>query len=183
MPSTPFTDVGDAWYLEAVEYVYDNAIMAGMSDTTFEPETSLTRAQAVQLFYNLEGKPDLSEENLGYPYADVTPNAWYNDAVYWARLTGVSVGMGENIFAPEENVSREQFAQMLYNYAKYKELDLSKTGDLTKFSDAGSISPLGDHCFELGQWQRTDQRPRGHWQDRCPGYHHPCPGSQHPDEF
>lgn len=141
VPSTPFTDVGDAWYLEAVEYVYDNAIMAGMSDTTFEPETSLTRAQAVQLFYNLEGKPDLSEENLGYPYADVTPNAWYNDAVYWARLTGVSVGMGENIFAPEENVSREQFAQMLYNYAKYKELDLSKTGDLTKFSDAGSISP------------------------------------------
>lgn len=138
----PFTDVADGdWFQAAVEYVYRQGIMAGTSGTTFEPNTTLSRAMVAQILYNLEGQPDISEENLGYPYSDVDAEVWYGDAVYWARLNGVATGYEDNTFRPDKAVTREELAQMLYNYAKYKEITLPALGDLSKFPDGDKVSP------------------------------------------
>ncbi len=137
----PFTDTTKgAWYQGAVEYVYHNGIMTGTSATTFEPNTTLSRAMVAQILYNLEGQPDISKENLGYPYSDVDAEAWYGDAVYWARINGVATGYEDNTFRPNRAVTREELAQMLYNYAKYKEIILPAVGDLSKFSDGDKVS-------------------------------------------
>ena len=158
----PFTDVDDAWYTNAVQYVYRNGLMTGTSDTTFEPEDNLTRAMAAQLFYNLEGRPDISDESLGYAYSDVLPDEWYVDAIYWARLTGVAEGDGDGMFRPEDNISRQEFAQMLYNYAEYKEYDLTQTGDLSKFPDADDLS----HWAETAMiWANGNGLINGHDND------------------
>ena len=157
----PFADVGDEWYTQAVQYVYQNNIMAGMDTTpeTFAPEKSLSRAEAVQLFYNLEGQPDISDENLGYPYGDVEVNEWYTNAIYWARLTGVAVGDDEGNFRPNATISRQEFAQMLYNYAKYKKYDLTGSADLSGFSDAGSISSWAETAMK---WANANGLINGH---------------------
>ena len=138
-PTWPFTDVteGDDWFYDAVAYVYENGIMAGTDETTFEPYMELNRAQAAQLFYNLEGKPAVTGDST---FTDVTSGHWAVDAITWAAENEVVAGIGEGLYDPDSNVTREQFAQMLYNYAKYKGYDLTATGDLSQFPDAGSIS-------------------------------------------
>ena len=137
----PFTDVtSGAWYEQAVRYAYLNGIMAGTSGTAFQPNGTLSRAMAVQILYNLEGQPDISGENLGYPYEDVNAQAWYGNAVYWARITGVATGYGDGTFQPTDSITRQEFAQVLYNYAQYKGYDLTVQGDLSQFPDSGKIA-------------------------------------------
>ena len=156
----PFTDLAaNAWYTDAVAYVYRHDIMEGMSATTFQPNGTLSRAMAVQIFYNLEGQPDISDENLGYPYEDVDAQAWYGDAVYWARITGVATGYGDGTFQPGDSITRQEFAQMLYNYAKYKGYDLSAEGDLSTFLDAGSIA---DWAKVAMSWANGNKLINGH---------------------
>ena len=130
-----------AWYHDAVDYVVEHGIMTGTSATTFEPNTTLSRAMVAQILYNLEGQPDISEENLGYPYSDVDAEVWYGDAVYWARLNGVATGYENNTFQPNQAVTREELAQVLYNYAQYKKITLPALGDLSKFPDGDKVSP------------------------------------------
>ena len=156
----PFEDVAPgAWYEEAVRHAYFHNIMEGMRETEFSPTTALTRAMAVQILYNLEGQPDLSDENLGYPYEDVDAQAWYGDAVYWARITGVATGYGDGTFQPTDSITRQEFAQMLYNYAKYKGYDLSAEGDLSTFPDANSIADWAEAAMS---WANGNQLINGH---------------------
>ena len=156
----PFEDVAPgAWYESAVRYAYFHNIMEGMRETEFAPATALTRAMAVQILYNLEGQPDISSENLGYPYEDVDAQAWYGDAVYWARLTGVATGYGDGTFQPGDSITRQEFAQMLYNYAKYKDYDLSAEGDLSTFPDANSIADWAEAAMS---WANGNQLINGH---------------------
>lgn len=134
----PFTDVDvNDWFYEAVEYVYENGIMAGTSATTFEPSMELNRAQAVQMLYNLEGQPEVTGE---CPFTDVAATHWAIKAITWGAENNVVAGMGQEQYAPNDLVTREQFAQMLYNYAKYKGYDLTAAGDLSQFPDADGIS-------------------------------------------
>ena len=156
----PFEDVAPgAWYESAVRYAYFHNIMEGMRETEFAPATALTRAMAVQILYNLEGQPDLSDENLGYPYEDVDAQAWYGNAVYWARITGVATGYGDGTFQPGDSITRQEFAQMLYNYAKYKGYDLSAEGDLSTFPDANSIADWAEAAMS---WANGNQLINGH---------------------
>ena len=156
----PFEDVAPgAWYEEAVRYAYFHNIMEGMRETEFAPATALTRAMAVQILYNLEGQPDLSDENLGYPYEDVDAQAWYGNAVYWARLTGVATGYGDGTFQPGDSITRQEFAQMLYNYAKYKGYDLTAEGDLSTFPDANSIADWAEAAM---RWANGNELINGH---------------------
>ena len=136
----PFTDVKTSdWYYDAVKYVYENGLMAGTSETTFAPEVKLNRAMAVQILYNLEGKPAVTEAAT---FTDAAAaGEWALDAIAWAQQTGVVAGMGDNLFAPAAQVTREQFAQMMYNYAKYKGYDLTAAGDLAQFTDSGKLQP------------------------------------------
>ena len=156
----PFEDVAPgAWYEEAVRYAYFHNIMEGMRETEFAPTTALTRAMAVQILYNLEGQPDLSSENLGYPYEDVDAQAWYGDAVYWARITGVATGDGDGTFQPTDSITRQEFAQMLYNYAKYKGYDLCVEGDLAQFPDSESVADWAEAAM---RWANGNQLINGH---------------------
>ena len=156
----PFEDVAPgAWYESAVRYAYFHNIMEGMRETEFAPATALTRAMAVQILYNLEGQPDLSDEDLGYPYEDVDAQAWYGNAVYWARITGVATGYGDGTFQPGDSITRQEFAQMLYNYAKYKGYDLSAEGDLSTFPDANSIADWAEAAMS---WANGNELINGH---------------------
>ena len=111
----PFTDVKpSAWYYDAVSYVYEHNLMAGTSTTIFEPETVMNRAMVVQILYNREGKPAVSGSAS---FQDVASNAWYYNAVQWASANNVASGVGGGLFNPNGKVTREQFAQFLYNYA------------------------------------------------------------------
>ena len=138
-PTWPFTDVteGDDWFYDAVAYVYENGIMAGTDETTFDPYMELDRAMAAQLFYNLEGKPAVTGDST---FTDVTSGHWAVDAITWAAQNDIVAGIGGDLYDPDSNVTREQFAVMLYKYARFKGYDLTATGDLTQFPDAGSIS-------------------------------------------
>ena len=156
----PFEDVtSGTWYEGAVRYAYLHDIMEGMSATTFQPNGTLSRAMAVQIFYNLEGQPDISDENLGYPYEDVNAQAWYGDAVYWARITGVATGYGDGTFQPTDSITRQEFAQMLYNYAKYKGYDLTAEGDLSQFPDSGSVADWAEAAMS---WANGNELINGH---------------------
>ena len=135
----PFTDVdSDDWFLAAVQYVYENGRMAGTSSTTFQPEVHLTRAMAAQVLYNLEGQPAVTGDTTFTDAADA--GDWAVKAITWAEQTGVVAGIGDGLFDPTANVTREEFAQMMYNYASYKEYDLTLEGDLSQFEDASAIS-------------------------------------------
>ena len=156
----PFEDVAPgAWYESAVRYAYFHNIMEGMRETEFAPATALTRAMAVQILYNLEGQPDLSSENLGYPYEDVDAQAWYGNAVYWARITGVATGYGDGTFQPGDSITRQEFAQMLYNYAKYKGYDLCVEGDLAQFPDSESVADWAETAMS---WANGNELINGH---------------------
>ena len=138
-PTWPFEDVteGEDWFYDAVAYVYENGIMAGTDETIFEPTMELDRAMAAQLFYNLEGKPAVTGDST---FTDVTSGHWAVDAITWAAQNDIVAGIGGGLYDPDSNVTREQFAVMLYKYARFKGYDLTATGDLTQFPDAGSIS-------------------------------------------
>lgn len=117
----------------------------------------LTRAMTAQILYNLEGKPEVTEEAT-FVDMDVAPT-WSVDAIAWAQDTGVVAGMGDDTFAPNDDVTREQFAQMMYNYAVYKDYDLTKTGDLSKFPDEGSISTWAEVALS---WANGNGLINGH---------------------
>ncbi len=135
----PFTDVNNGdWFLAAVQYVYENDRMAGTSSTTFQPEVNLTRAMAAQVLYNLEGQPAVTGDTT---FTDAAAaGEWAVKAITWAEQTGVVAGIGDGLFDPTANVTREEFAQMMYNYASYKEYDLTLEGDPSQFEDASAIS-------------------------------------------
>ena len=152
----PFEDVPPgAWYEEAVRYAYTHGIMEGMSATTFVPGKSLTRAEAVQVLYNLEGQPTVSG-NAAFP--DLVEK-WYKPAIAWAEQTGVVDGYEDGTFRPGQPVNRMEFAQMLYNYAKYKGYDLTAQGDLTAFPDGDSVQPWAETAMT---WANGNQLINGH---------------------
>ena len=141
----PFADVAaNAWYLDAVRYVFENSVMTGMSRTEFSPDTNLTRAQMVQILYNLEGRPAAS----GSGFTDVAADAWYASAVAWAKSTGVVQGYDESTFGPEDTLTRAQAAAILMRYAQYKGLDTSARAALS-FPDAGDVP---DWAHDAMQW-------------------------------
>ena len=118
-------------------YVYQQGIMVGMSETTFEPNTTVNRAQVVQMLYNLEGQPQVSGDS---GFSDIRDGQWYAKAVAWASANDVVAGYEDGTFRPTRAVTREEFAQILYNYAKCKGYGLSASADLGKFPDSGQVS-------------------------------------------
>lgn len=152
----PFTDTAKgAWYQGAVEYVYRNSIMTGTSATTFEPNTTLSRAMVAQILYNLEGQPTVEGEST---FADASGH-WAVNAIAWAQQTGVVNGYEDNTFRPNRAVSREELAQMLYNYAKVKGYDLTASGDLTAFPDGSKVSSWAEAAMA---WANGNELINGH---------------------
>lgn len=151
----PFTDLAeDAWYSGAVEYVYAHGLMRGMSEIVFSPNTSLTRAQAVQILYNLEGQPVVSGAAT---FTDA--EHWAKTPIAWAQQTGVVDGYEDNSFRPENPISRQEFAQIMYNYAKYKGYDLTAKGNLDAFPDADKMGAWAEPALA---WANGNKLINGH---------------------
>lgn len=141
-----FDDVdSSAWYADAVSYVAENGIMNGAGNGTFAPDTVMSRAMLVQVLYNLEGKPEAAD----CTFTDVAADAWYADAVAWAADAGIVTGVSDTTFAPDQMMTREQIATILYRYAAYKDYDVTASNDLSSYTDAGQI---GSYAVEAMQW-------------------------------
>ena len=129
-----YTDVAaDAWYADAVAYVSAQGLMTGTGSGAFSPDTTMSRAMLVTVLYRLSGSPAVSQAGS---FTDVAEDAWYADAVAWASEQGVVNGTSATTFSPDDSVTREQMAALLYRYAGATET----AGDLSAYIDAGSIS-------------------------------------------
>ena len=136
-PAAGFRDVDeDAWYHEAVDYALDNGLMSGVSGREFAPGATLTRAMVAQMLYSLEGKPAAGSAD----FADVAEGAWYADAIAWAAGEGIVSGYGDT-FGPNDAITREQLAAILYRYAQNEGYRTNQSGGGTEgYLDASSIS-------------------------------------------
>ena len=133
-----FSDVAeDDWYYDAVAYVAENGIMSGTDGSRFSPNGTLTRAMLSQILYAMEDKPAVSGAAT---FSDVAAGAWYADAVNWTAAQGIVAGMGENSFAPDAPVTREQLSLILYGYARYKGYDISASVSLSGYADRDSVA-------------------------------------------
>ena len=134
----PFADVSaGSWYYDAVEFVWSNGIMDGVGSGLFAPNQVLTRAMLVTVLWRIDGAPDVS---AALPFDDVADGSWYADAVRWAASNGIVDGTGETSFSPDDKITREQLAVILWRYAGYKSCDTTGGVDLTDFADRGSVS-------------------------------------------
>ena len=133
-----FTDVSHSWADDGIQYCVTHQLMSGIGNDLFGPKLTTTRAQIVQILYNLEGEPKVSGTT---PFTDLTQD-WYQDAVLWAYQTGVVAGTSSTTFEPDRPVTREQIAVILMEYVT-RVLKLERTwtpADLSTFPDAGSVS-------------------------------------------
>lgn len=134
----PFEDITvGAWFYDSVKYVCENGMMVGTAEDKFSPDATTTRGMIVTILYRLEGEPDVSGTNV---FNDVAEGKYYADAVKWAAKNEIVSGYGNGKFGPEDAITREQMAAILYRYASYKGEDMTKTADLSKFTDSGKIS-------------------------------------------
>lgn len=134
-PSRSFEDLGsvDTWYHEAVDYVLRNGLMNGYTSTAFGPNDNLTRAQLAQILYNKEGNPAVTGKSI---FTDVAPDRKHTSAVIWAAENGIVSGYGNGKFGPDDNITREQLAVMLWRYS----VSPAATSKELRFNDADQIS-------------------------------------------
>ena len=136
--SERFIDVpAGSWYEEAVGFVTDRGLFQGTAGTRFSPELSMTRAMLVTVLWRLDGKP---APGAAGSFDDVPGGQWYSDAVSWAAANGVVEGYGNGRFGPDDSITREQMAAILYRYCAFKGYDTSKSADISRYADAESVS-------------------------------------------
>lgn len=148
-PAGYLTDVDlHAWYHDGIHYCVEHGLMEGYPNCLFGPDDQLTRAQIAQVLYNRENKPEVEAREI---FDDVATYAWYADAITWASDAGVVQGYGDGNFGPDDPITREQLAAMLYRYSAYKGYDVSsgEAIETLSFSDADSIS---DWALSAVKW-------------------------------
>ena len=135
----PFEDVdSDEWYYSAIKYSYNNKFISGTTSTTFSPDMKLTRGMLVTILHNMEGKPKVTEVNNFPDVQDST--MYYYKAVNWAIKNKIISGYNNGKFGPDDLITREQLAVILWKYSRYKGTYKDKTADYSKFSDSKKIS-------------------------------------------
>ena len=136
-PDFPFADVAKgSWYYEGVRYAYENGLMSGTGEGTFSPDLPTGRGMLVTILYRLAGSPAAGSAS----FTDVAKGQWYADGVAWASANGVVSGYPDGSFRPNDTITREQMAAILYQYARIQgKLDDSRA-DLSIFSDLDSLS-------------------------------------------
>lgn len=139
-----FTDVpDDAWFAENVRYVFDNGLMNGTSDNTFSPDMKMDRAMLVTVLYRLDGSASVSGS---VPFTDVSPGAFYYNALVWAYENGIINGISETQFGPGVSINREMMATIFYRYAQSKGSQVNILSSLYGYSDTNKISAYANHA-------------------------------------
>lgn len=148
-PSAPFTDLDPTkWYHEPIDYVITHGMMNGVTTSTFSPNTTTTRGMIVAILWRLEGKPAASSTSV---FSDVGSSMYYAEAVQWAAENGIVNGYGNNTFGPNNQITREQMAAILYRYASYKGYDLSvgENTNILSYTDAFTVN---EYAIPAMQW-------------------------------
>lgn len=146
----PFTDVSNRdWFYDAVEYVYETGMMNGASSNLFEPNGITTRAMIVTILHRLEGEPSVSASH----FTDVASNMYYADAVGWAQKNGIVNGTSTTAFSPNDPITREQMAAILYRYAQFKGYDISAVANLSVYRD---VSQISSYALPAMQWANAE---------------------------
>jgi len=143
-----FIDVpADAWFAEAVNYVVVRDLFNGKSQMIFGPDEAMTRAQLVTVLWRFAGSPN--HENVhSCPFTDCKLNTWYTAAVNWAFENEIINGVGDKLFAPENNISREQIVTILYRYAMKDKIREGERAELTDFVDGDTVSPWAEDAMK-----------------------------------
>ena len=132
----PFTDVKENdWFYDSVKYAYENDLMKGISNTEFAPDSEVTRAMFVTVIYRMENEPQTGK----CAFTDVESDSYYENAVAWANENSIVSGISEECFAPNEPITREQMAAIIYRYAAFKGYDIT-TSSNTSYTDNDDIS-------------------------------------------
>lgn len=148
-PQADFSDVpADAWYAEAVQYVYENGLMTGTSDTTFSPDLTTSRSMIATILWRMAGSPVV---NYAMDFADVSADQWYAEAVRWASSEGIVGGYGNGSFGTGDPITREQFAVMLYRFAQKQGYDVS-VGENTNILSYTDVSSVSEYAIPAMQW-------------------------------
>lgn len=148
-----FSDVHPSdWYHDAVNYVCENGLMNGTSDTVFSPNATTSRGMIVTILYRLSSSPDLPESNWGYPYADVDAGAYYSAPVYWARLNDLVTGYSDTQFGPDDAITREQMAAILYRYADSLRIDADTGFIPNKYYDFSDYQAVSRYASKAMNW-------------------------------
>ena len=145
----PFIDVDKtSWYIDAVHYVYDRSLMIGTDTDRFSPNGVTSRAMIATVLWRMAGSPVVFD---ALPFADVADGTWYTDAVRWASAAGIVDGYGDGAFGPDDAVTREQLAAMLYRYAQFRGYDVSvgEYANILSYSDAQNVS---EWAISAMQW-------------------------------
>lgn len=151
----PFRDVPESeWFYSAVQYVYRHGMMSGTDAALFSPNVTTTRGMIVTILYRLEGSPSVSAA----PFLDVPASQYYANPVAWASANGIVSGYGGGAFGPDDTITREQMASILYRYAQYKNYDVSASADLSGYADSGKISPYAVRAL---QWANANHLVSG----------------------
>ncbi|GEM_PF-816335 len=146
----PFKDINESdWFYDAIKYVVENNIMQGVDSDTFSPNTNVTRAMLVTMLYRYEKEPKI--EDKANTFTDLT-DEWYKNAVIWAHSNEIVKGYPDNLFKPNNSLTREQIVTILYRYAIYSGLDVSQKGDLSRYTDTNSIT---EWSYTAMQWAKA----------------------------
>lgn len=149
--SLPFADVAeDAWFRSAVEYVYENGLMNGTTATTFTPNATTSRGMIVAILWRQAGSPTV---DYLMEFNDVAPTAYYGEAVRWAASEGIVGGYGDGRFGPNDTITRQQLAAILYRFAQQQGYDTSARADLSGYADLGAVS---SYAVEALQWTNAE---------------------------
>ena len=141
-PASLLIDVDkNAWYHKSVDYMIENGMMNGTSETTFLPDSAVTRGMIVEILYRLEGEPGVK---IAAEFSDVADGQYYADAVAWAAGNEIVTGYSKEKFGPDDAITREQLAAILYRYAQYKNIDVTRTADLSGYTDTAQISAYAE---------------------------------------
>ena len=147
----PFIDVAaNAWYYDAVAYAYENGLMSGTASNLFSPNATTTRGMIVTMLYRLEGEPRVT---TGSAFDDVDASMYYADAIAWANANGIVTGYDDTTFGPNDAITREQMAAILYRYAQYKGYRTTASADLSGYVDAGDVSA---YALPALQWANAE---------------------------
>lgn len=148
-PYWPYTDTDTrAWYHDGVHFCVENGLMIGYGNNLFKPDNSTTRAMITVMLWRLEGSPVV---NYLLDFADVPAEAWYTEAIRWAKSEGVAEGYGNGFFGPDDDVTREQMVTILWRYAKYKGHDVS-VGEDTNILSYDDAFDVAEYAIPAMQW-------------------------------
>lgn len=144
-PAAEFTDLDlSLWYHDGIHYTVEHHLMKGTGEHRFSPGSATTRAMLVTVLFRFEG----AQCTARCLFTDIEADAWYADAVAWAAANGIVEGYGNGHFGPQDPITREQMATILWRYAAYRGYDVSATGELSTFADGQNTARWAQRGME-----------------------------------